>query len=69
MIGAKGRWVDERDLYETIANLSYEGDIRHAFGAEDTQKASKIVSGSFSKMRERVVRGEFSRFSRLVGRD
>ena len=39
-------------MYETIANLSYEGDIRHAFGAEDTQKASKIVSGSFSKMRE-----------------
>ena len=49
---SKKERVDERDLYETIANLSYEGDIRHAFGAEDTQKARKIVSGSFSKMRE-----------------
>ena len=44
--------VDERYLYETIANLSYEGDIRNVFGAEDAQKARRIVDGSFEKMRE-----------------
>ena len=44
--------VEERDLYETIANLSYDGDIRHVFGAEDAQKARRIVDGSFEKMRE-----------------
>lgn len=44
--------VDERYLYETIANLSYEGDIRHVLGAEDAQKARRIVDGSFEKMRE-----------------
>jgi hypothetical protein len=43
--------VNERKIYETIANLSYEGDVRHIFGAEDSRKAEKIVEQSFDMMR------------------
>ena len=38
--------VEERDLYETIANLSYDGDIRHVFGAEGASR------GAFSSLAE-----------------
>ncbi|EFJ15740.1 hypothetical protein SELMODRAFT_118018 [Selaginella moellendorffii] len=40
----------EEQLYETICGLSYQGDIRLLF-AEDKNKVSKIVQGSFSNFR------------------
>lgn len=42
----------EADLYFTLSSLSYIGDIRNLFGAEDPNKVENIVFKSFDKFRD-----------------
>ena len=48
----KQSYVDETKIYEAIANLSYDGDVRFMFGAEDRNKAKKLARESLEAMRE-----------------
>jgi mitochondrial translocator assembly and maintenance protein 41 len=45
--------VDELQVYETIAGLSYSGDFRMRFGAEDPHKIRNLVASSGSRVRFR----------------
>lgn len=42
----------EADLYFAISSLSYIGDIRNVFGAEDPNKVENIVIKSLEKFRD-----------------
>eukprot|EP01083_Nonionella_stella_P214493 772849_1 len=41
-----------KEFFITIASLSYCGDIRHKYGAEDVHKYEKIVNGSYARFVE-----------------
>jgi len=41
-----------RELHETLCGLSYEGDVRTAFGAEDVGKIPRVAAGSRAGLRE-----------------
>jgi translocator assembly and maintenance protein 41 len=41
-----------RELHETLCGLSYEGDVRTAFGAEDVGKITRVAAGSRAGLRE-----------------
>lgn len=53
----------EKELYETIAGISYLGDSRGKF--ENSKKVENIVKGSFEKFRE-MYRGIINSNERII---
>lgn len=56
---------EERELYETIAELSYLGDVRKLLHCEDPNKIKNIVDGAYDFFRETY--GDCDLFDRYDG--